>query len=142
MKLTSDQLCIDTRGYEWYDREDQNRDVCAALSSGCKFGSRSQRCQLSNTGSCASDRHAANESVHCLCGGSDDCSNDKQTRTQQRDVSTTHEVRHATDKRADSCEGQKAAENKPNPSINTTDVSINVWRNGSPEVERYLTTSP
>jgi len=89
------------------------------------------------------------ENVHCLGSGADNHADDNETSANDSDISTADQIREGADKWTDCCEGEKIAEDlkhisnqsgkdrgslktyEPNPSIQATEVTVDVGRNAA-----------
>lgn len=86
--------------------------------------------------------HASDHNIHRLCRRDDNHPEDDKCGSRQSDISTTEKVGEGADEWADGCERQEIGKNKPDPPIVAPNITIDVRRNSTEEVNRYLTPGP
>ena len=62
-----------------------------------------------------------------MCSGAHDHSDYNQRPSTDSNVASTDQVRKCTHEGADSCKSKQVGKDKPNPSINASKLSVNVW---------------
>ncbi len=115
--LGRNELSPEHRRTERDDGQNQNGDVLAPLSRGRQLGGHGQRGQLINSGADSGEDHAGNEDVHGVSGGADDHAEDDESRSENGDVASTHQVGQGAHERAYGGQGEEVGENEPDPAI-------------------------
>lgn len=139
----SDELSPHWRWAEGQDREDDSADVCATLVHWHELGSSGQSDQLVKTGTEAADDHASNGNVDIVRRADDNRADQKADLSKCCHPSSTEDIRHGAHERTKSRVGNQIADDHPQvTSASTTNLAIDVGKDGSKDVERNLGTDP
>lgn len=99
-------------------------------------------CQFVDGSTCSAKHRATDKDVHILSCAHNYDADDEDGRSCQSNISTTEQIAHAANKWTDRSQGDECAEDKPGVSINTSDVTINDWWDGTKQIQRDLGASP
>lgn len=83
-----------------------------------------------------------NEDVHVWGSAADDHGNDEQSRATEGDITSTDQVGDTPDKGANGSQSDKVGQDEPDPTVDTAQVSIDVRRNTTEDIDGDLRTSP
>ena len=100
------------------------------------------RCQFVDGGTSSAKHGATDENIHVLSCAHNYDTDDEDGRSCQSNVSTAEQIAHAANEGTDRSQGDECAEDKPGISINTSDVTINDWWNGTKQIQWNLGASP
>lgn len=125
--MGSDQLPPKHTWTERENAEDEYRDVLSSLSSGSQLRSRGQRRKFVDTCTNAREDHASDEDIHGVSSRAYDHAYYDEGSTNDGDVSATKYVAERADEWTDRGQRKKIGEYKPDPSICTSNVCIDVW---------------
>ena len=140
--VESDQLAVKDRGDERDDGEDQDGHVFATLGGRGEFRSDGQRGEFVDTSTDTCENHAADESVHLVCGRADDHAEHDEACSDNGHISSSDQIADASHEWADCRQRQEVCQDEPNPTINTANVRVDVGRNATEEIDGDLAAGP